>query len=369
MAERLTFLLGKDPASSHGGDMTMFRALRTIAEERYAVEVICLSDGYDAQEEDAVRVAKPRVSPTRLIRGSVASHRSLVHTRFDVDGVRAAVERSSADRFVAVHSYMAEAYLRARNAVPGRDLLVSTEVSEAAVWRETRGVVGRFEARRLRRDELRVARVARAIAGYDRLEIDRYRAGGIASAHWLPLTLAPVERIDIAATPPRLVVLGNRTWAPNALAAATMIDWWPEISAGVPNAELVLVGQPGGHAPAGPLPSGVTDLGFVEDVTDVLSGCRGLAAPITVGGGVRVKMLEAASRGLPVVSTADGLGSIELSLGMTAAVDRADFVRQCRALLLDPGVAAAAGARLHGANSERWLARTGHDAVHAWLSA
>jgi glycosyltransferase involved in cell wall biosynthesis len=140
-------------------------------------------------------------------------------------------------------------------------------------------------------------------------------------------------------------------------------------SAGIPDAELVLVGPPASDTSAGRLPAGVTDLGFVEEIDRVLAGCRGLAAPISVGGGVRVKMLEAASRGLPVVSTVDGLGSIELSLGMTAAVDRADFVQQCRALLLDSEAAADAGARLHAANGERWSARTGQDAVHAWLSA
>ena len=78
-----------------------------------------------------------------------------------------------------------------RDAAPGRDLLISTEVPESAVWRRTRGLVGRVEARRLRRDELRVARAARAIAGYDRVEIDAYRAPGdrqgvLATAHPAP---------------------------------------------------------------------------------------------------------------------------------------------------------------------------------------
>ena len=47
MAERLVFLLGKDPATSHGGDMTMFRTMRAIASERYHTEVLCLSDRPD----------------------------------------------------------------------------------------------------------------------------------------------------------------------------------------------------------------------------------------------------------------------------------------------------------------------------------
>ena len=117
MAERLAFLLGKDPATSHGGDMTMFRVLRSIASERFATEVICLSEHADDpkvdHELDIVRLRKPAISMPQLAVRSLSRRRSLVHTRFDVDAVRDAVERSTAQRFVAVHSYMAEPYLRA----------------------------------------------------------------------------------------------------------------------------------------------------------------------------------------------------------------------------------------------------------------
>ena len=215
MAERLAFLLGKDPATSHGGDMTMFRTMHSIASERFATEVICLSDRADIDEPDIARLRKPSVSLPQLAIRSVARRRSLVHTRFDVDALRNAVEGSSADRFVAVHSYMAESYLRAERANPGTDLLVSTEVPESSVWQRTRGWAGRIEARRLRRDELRVAAAARAVGGYDRDEMDAYRADGM-DAHWLPMTLAPVSPVDVAGASPRLALLGNRTWPPNA---------------------------------------------------------------------------------------------------------------------------------------------------------
>lgn len=369
MGERLAFLLGKDPATSYGGDVTMFATLRSIAEERYDTELICLSDEPSLVDDPrTVRVAKPPLSRSRLLLDAARNRRSLVHTRFDADGIRDAVERSTAERFVAVHSYMAEPYLRAAGARPSEDLLVSTEVAESAVWRSTRGPLGRGEARRLERDEWRVARLARAVGGYDRNEIEAYAARGLASAHWLPVTLPPDVPVDVAASPPRLVLLGNRSWAPNASAAEDLLASWPEIAEGIPDAELWLVGPgPEGRSPG--LPPGVTDVGGVEDVTATLAACRGLVAPISVGGGVRVKVLEAAARGLPVVLTRAGVGPIEAALGLSPADDRADFIEQCRALLLDAGSAAEAGTRLHAANTQRWSERHGQDAVLGWLGA
>jgi glycosyltransferase involved in cell wall biosynthesis len=251
---------------------------------------------------------------------------------------------------------------------PGDDLLVSTEVPESSVWRRTRGMAGRLEARRLRRDELRVARAARAVGGYDRDEMEAYRSAGIA-AHWLPITLPPVEAVDVERTPPRLVLLGNRTWRPNADAALAMVRLWPTISAGIPDAELLLVGPTPAGAPDATLPPGVTDLGFVDDVDLVLSGCRALVAPIAVGGGVRVKLLEAAARGLPVVATTEAVGTLEASVGISPARDEDDLVARCRAHLLDAVRAAADGSALHTENARRWSDRVGQDAVLGWLSA
>lgn len=363
MPERIAFLLGKDPALARGGDVTLSGLLREIAGERYDVSLICLSEEPSRVDPGVVRVAKPAVVPTRLAARSLATRRSLVHTRFDVDGLRSAVEASGADRFVAVHSYLAEPVLRAAGVDPARDLLVSTEVSEAAVWRN-RGLVGRVEARRLARDEWRVARAARAIAGYDDAEMAARRAGGITSAHWLPLTLPPAAPVEVSASPPRLVLLGNRLWGPNAGAADQLLAWWPAIAAGIPDAELWLVGATASRA-TGP---GVVDHGEVADVTPLLAACRALVAPVAVGGGVRVKVLEAAARGLPVVTTSAGLGPIERSLGVEAA-DGEDFVARCRTLLLDADAAAADGAALHGSNARAWQQRRGQDAVHRWLAS
>ncbi len=367
MGERLAFLLGKDPAMSHGGDVTMFTTMRAIASERYDTEVICLSERPDLDQPGVVRVPKPPLTLPSLAVESLARRRSLLHVRFDVDGLREAVERSTADRFVALHCHLAESYLRARGARPSEDLVVSTEILESTVWGRTHGLAGRIEARRLQRDERRIAAAARAVGGYDRGEMDDFRAEGI-DAHWLPMTLPPASPVDVAKTPPRIVMLGNRTWRPNAEAANTIVRLWPRIADEIPDAELCLVGPRPANVDAD-LPPGVTDLGMVDDVDAVLADCRALTAPVGVGGGVRVKLLEAAARGLPVVCTTEAVGSIEASIGMSAAANEDDFVTRCRELLLDADLAAGEGSRLHAVNAARWSDRVGQDAVLGWLGA
>ena len=367
MAERLAFILGKDPALSHGGDMTMFRTMRAIAEEEFDTEIICLSEDPTRTDPDVVRVRKPPLSLPALAFRSLVQRRSLVHTRFDVDGLVHAIEQSTASRFVALHCHLAESYLRTPGARPGEHLLVSTEILESKVWPLTHGFAGRLEARRLRRDERRIVQTARAVAGYDRDDMATFRAEGI-DAHWLPLTLPPAPPVDVAATPPHIVMLGNRTWRPNAEAADTMVRLWPRIAAGIPDAELYLVGQQR-DGPALDLPAGVRDLGLVGNVDDVLARGRVLTAPVTVGGGVRVKLLEAAARGIPVVCSTEAVGSIEAAIGMAPAADEDDFVARCRAFLLDADLAASEGSRLHEINARRWSDRVPQDAVLGWLGA
>lgn len=359
---RIAFLLGKDPALAHGGDVTLFGLLRRIAEERHSTEVICLSEQPDRSEPGVVRVAKPPVALPRTAARALVHRRSLVHERFDIDGLVDAVRACDADRVVAVHSYLAEPFLRA-GGDPAR-LLVSTEVSEAPVWR-SRGFAGRLEARRIERDERRIAGLARAVAGYDAAEMEARRAEGV-DAHWLPLTLPPEQPVDVAASPPRLVLLGNRHWPPNARAAERVLAWWPEISRGLPDAELWLIGP----RPDGPAPdlAGVVEHGEVDAVGPLLATCRAMVAPVAVGGGVRVKVLEAAARGLPVVTSPAGMGSIEALLGLDAVGDEG-FVARCRALLGDADAAAAEGARLHATNADLWTRRVGRDAVLDWLDA
>lgn len=367
MKPGVVFLLSKDPTITHGGDLTISRMLMDIARETHDVVCLCLSDDADLPPEPGlIRIRKPPVQGWRIGLRTLRTGRSLVHERYESAAFTRAIDDLDAEVFVADHSYMAEAYLD--SGARGRSrLLLNTVIFESFVWAQTRGLIGRLDGPRIRRDELRVARAAHAVASYDLKEADYLRQHGVQRSTWLDITLPPQGAIDIASTGPRLVFVGDRTWPPNAEACALLVQWWPEISEAIDGAELKLVGKPGAR-PYRALPPSVEDLGFVDDLAGLLATCRGLVAPVQTGGGVRVKILDAASRGLPVVGTSPGIGSLAQVLDLAPRDTKESFVARSRELLLDANRAATEGRRLYDLNARRWQDRVPQSGFERWLA-
>lgn len=367
---RIAFLIPKDPTTAHGGDVMMSQLTTSLAATNHEVVKIVLSPDADSlpAEPGLIRVAKPPARSWGTVATALRHRQSLVHARFNLDSLVEAINQTAADLYVAEHNYMAEAFLRSERAAAGAPLFVNTTNSESLVWAQLHGFLGRLQGPQIRRDELRTARAAYAVSTYDAQEAQWYRDGGCPRVRWLGITLPPAHQIDIAATGPRLVFLGDRTWPPNAQAADLIRSWWPEIAAGHSGAELVIVGKPaaGERITARP---GVQEVGFVEDLTALLHSCRALVAPIQIGGGVRVKILEAATHGLPVVSTSTGVGSLSSLFAISPQDDRTAFIRRCRDLLADAALAASEGERLFRANAEHWASGGPQRIVDDWLDS
>ncbi|GGF28602.1 glycosyltransferase [Williamsia phyllosphaerae] len=369
----VTLVMSKDPVAERGGDVELSRLLITLAADDFDVSAICLSPESGVVTMDLAstgleltRVRKPAVAPHRLAVQVLRSRRSLVHARFDTPDLRAAIDSTRSDVVVAEHSYMAESFLNSARRGSAR-LVVNTHVSESLVWRATRGILGRIEEPRLLRDELRVARAADAVGTFDADEAEFYRARGVHGARWLDLTLPPAEQVAVADTPPRLVFMGTRDWPPNQEAFEYALALWPAISAGIEDAELCVIGakKTGVRDPV--YPAGVRDLGFVDDLHGFLGTCRAMVAPIVTGGGVRVKILDAARIGLPVVGTSAAVGSLGETFGLSTHDSDEAFVAACRGFLTDASSAARAGADLYEINRDRWVRRAPHAAVAALL--
>lgn len=357
---KVVFLLAKDPGYEHGGDVAMSNVMIELAAQNFDVSIICLSKQRPAGDSELLpggirltTVAKPVIRPLDLLVGAGRRRRSLVHVRFDSDDLVAAIDRSDADIFVAEHSYMAESLLRS-SLFNKRSLVVDTHVSQALVWGATRGLLGRVEAPRLERDELRVALAADAVGTYDLEAAAAYRARGVRAARYVALTMPPAEQVDISASQPRLVFMGTRDWPPNQEAFLRSLELWPRIAENIPGAELCVIGAQKSGAREPKYPEGVRDLGFVEDLHQFLGTCRAMMAPIMTGGGVRVKILEAARIGLPVVGTSAAVGSLSQVFKMSAYDDDEALISECRRMLRDPSAAVAAGQAIFEANSEHW---------------
>ena len=104
--------------------------------------------------------------------------------------------------------------------------------------------------------------------------------------------------------------LGNQFWNPNRLAVQNILTMWPRITALFPTARIRIIGDYDTSWYES-IPIGVSIEGRVDDLSLLLNHARLLVAPISVGGGVRVKILECISRGIPVLSTDLGIGDLK----------------------------------------------------------
>ncbi|MEO8751912.1 MAG: glycosyltransferase [Casimicrobiaceae bacterium] len=145
-----------------------------------------------------------------------------------------------------------------------------------------------------------------------------------------------------------LLYLGSFTYGPNVDAAEYLVaKLWPAIKRLRPRARLLVAGQRPERIPshAAPPPD-VVFTGFVADLGELYAQVRVVCCPIRTGGGTRIKIIEAAGYGRPVVATRVGAEGLEFADGKEICVTDSDaqFVTSCALLLGDAGRAQAMGA-------------------------
>ncbi len=154
------------------------------------------------------------------------------------------------------------------------------------------------------------------------------------------------EALSRQREPGHVLFVGSLEFRPNLDAARLLLDQvFPAVRAQVPSARLSIVGR---NPPAWLLErvqreTGVELHGNVPDVRPFLARALVMAVPLRIGGGSRLKILEALACGLPVVSTRVGAEGLCLTPGQEIhAVERiedmADLLVRC---LRDPEAALA----------------------------
>ena len=124
-----------------------------------------------------------------------------------------------------------------------------------------------------------------------------------------------------------------------------MRDIWPRIAEACPEARCKIIGgrpPPSLRALAGPR---VELTGFVSDLRPHLAAAAAVIVPLRVGGGTRLKIVEAMAMGKAVVSTTLGAEGIDVVPGRDLLVEDqpAAFADAVRRLLAEPGLAARIG--------------------------
>ena len=107
---------------------------------------------------------------------------------------------------------------------------------------------------------------------------------------------------------PNILFIGGMHWPPNADGASWFADTMlPAIRAREPGAKLLAVGrQPPGVLQTEPSRAFIEAPGYVEDPQPYWNRSQVFVAPLRAGGGMRVKILDAWARGVPVVATTIG---------------------------------------------------------------
>jgi glycosyltransferase involved in cell wall biosynthesis len=112
-----------------------------------------------------------------------------------------------------------------------------------------------------------------------------------------------------------IAMQGMFTYEPNYYAARRLVERIAPIARGaIPDLEVRLVGRCDTRVQQLGERDGVTVTGYVERIADHLADVDVLVVPLEIGSGTRVKILEAMSFGIPVVSTtvgAEGLGLVD----------------------------------------------------------
>jgi len=140
-----------------------------------------------------------------------------------------------------------------------------------------------------------------------------------------------------APRPPQIVFAGTMDFRPNVDAVA----WFahavlPRVRQRIPEARFVVVGaRPAPAVQRLAAQPGVVVTGAVEDVRPYLAQSRVYVVPMRMGGGVRLKALEAMAVGLPVVSTGLGCAGIAVQPGVhyLRAEDPSTFAERVSAVL------------------------------------
>jgi hypothetical protein len=340
-----------------GGRFLLLNTLEALAAAGCRLTLVA---PVDPARFDLARVARelapwcrPRLVPAAPLPPAMALVRSagapLSIARHRLPAVRREVERLlAAERFDLVHAEQLQALPQAEPAFKrGIPVVLRAQNVESDLWAETarrgRGLKGWL----LRREAAKLAAwegeaVRRAAATLALTEEDASRLRGLSGGGRVAVVRAAFPDLPpgtgrLAGEPP-VVVFGSRGWLPNEESTAWFTtEVWPAVRAAAPGAVLHLFG---------------TDLS-AEDRDAVLHPSPGdsgevyapgsiLVVPLRIASGVRIKILEAWARGVPVVATPAALAGLEVEDGREALVarDAGDFARAIARLQRDSGLAA-----------------------------
>jgi glycosyltransferase involved in cell wall biosynthesis len=148
-----------------------------------------------------------------------------------------------------------------------------------------------------------------------------------------------------------ILFIGHYGYAPNAEAAERLITRiWPKLRASIDSARLIIAGDHPERIPSyAHRPRDVEFTGFFDNLETLYARTRIVCCPIRNGGGTRLKLIEAAGYGKPIVATPVALEGLEFHHASDVLVHDNDdeLALACARLLQDDVLADALASAAH----------------------
>jgi glycosyltransferase involved in cell wall biosynthesis len=352
---RLLWIATKPPVPPiDGGRLVAWTTLQALAAEGVDITLVApVAPGADAAgvEEELAAVCRPhlvRAAPRRpaaaLLRSALGS-RPYAVARHTIPAVAREVERLVAsERFDAVHAEQLHAFVQAEPALrAGIPVVLRAQNVESDLWRAAARLhpwAGPWlarEARRLARFEAKAVRRATTTVALSERDAERLRelagpeARVVVVPPPFPAELPPADH-PLPGDPP-LVLLGSGGWLPNRDGTRWFLaEVWPEVRAKVPGAVLHLYAAESERPKK--LPPGVQLHSPPADSREAFAENAVLVVPLRIASGVRMKILEAWARGVPVVATPEAVAGLGAEDGVEVLL--AESARELAAALQGP---------------------------------
>jgi len=331
--------------ATHGGGRVLARFLTEIT-ARHEVAVLCFREadepGADRWFHERCQVLEeierpssrrvPRALRYRQITGALARSRPAWVADWWSDGF-ARTARAIAGRFgpdiVQAETHVMGQYLAGLGVDAPRVLVSHEAPGRAAPYlqggpRTFAPLIHLLEARSWRRYETSVYRLADSIVVFT--DEDRESVRGLAGGTTIdvipPGAVLPEDPLDpLGRPPPRILFVGSFIHPPNVDAARRLIrSIFPAVRERIPEAKLLVVGD----RPPEDLRAAVSDdvivTGRVPDVTPYLDEAAVVVAPMHLGGGMRMKIVDALAAGKAIVATPLAVEGLGLRDGETVSI-------------------------------------------------
>ena len=398
---RVLFLTPFPPRldARHGGGRTVASLVCHLG-EAHQIALVCMRDENELGPDGSVRascevvaeVALPRHSPSlfrqraaRLLKlvGAPPDRVTRTRSRAYARQVRTVADSFRPDVLQFECVEMAQ-YVEVLDGVRAHRVVVDHDPGHGAAVDYSLGAVG------LRRFSRHLDAIAwkrfssKAFAGAHRIvvftERDRdavARLAGDVPVEVIPLAIElPASALDPRGTsPPTVLFVGDYLHTPNSDAALRLTRTiMPRVRRAHPDAELELVGAHPTAAMVTDPANGIAVRGVVPSVEPFLERAAVVVAPLRIGGGMRVKVLETLAAGKALVASPRALEGLNVTDGQEVLIAEDDdaFAEAVSSLLADEQrrVALARRARRWAESSLGWKSSAAaYDALYGELLA